>query len=79
MEGNSWDLRNEYCRRWFGLAAGSVPAASSFSSLNYRDDVCGGPLGSKTSCPQLSTASLSTALTKLQMIVISMEKSGNLT
>ena len=34
MEGNSWDLRNENCRSWFGLAAGSVPAASSFSSCN---------------------------------------------
>lgn len=79
MEGNSWDLRNGDCRSWFGLAAASVPAASSFSSLNYREDVCGGPLGSETSCPYLSVSSLITALAKLQMIVISMEKSCNLT
>jgi len=79
MEGNSWDLRNEGCRSWSGLAASSVPAASSFSSLNYREDVCSSPLGSKISCPRLSIASLITALTKLQMTVISVEKSCNLT
>lgn len=76
---NSWDLRNGDCRSWFGLAAGSVPAASSFSSLNSRDDVCGGPLGSKTFCLHLSVASLIIALMKLQMLVISMEKFCNFT
>lgn len=42
MKGNSWDSRNEDCKSLFGLAAGSVPAVSSFSSLNYRENVYGG-------------------------------------
>lgn len=65
IEGNNGELRNKDHGSWFDLAAGSVPAVSSFSSLSYREDVCGGPLGSKISCPHLSIAVLITALTKL--------------
>lgn len=59
MEGNSWDLKNEDCRNWFGLVTGSVPAESLLSSLNNREDVWGAPVGAKTFCQISSLPALS--------------------